>query len=638
MISINQVLHGYANGHQMLAASCEWTLDERKKIDTLSDLNGQCDEKEFKDYYTGYPIADGTQYVIAKTWYAAEMERPGCVWTHSLILSIEDISHILSIADLLGLFVRPSSYQFSSYDKLLQLEMGELEITNQINKKVLEYYIYTVYGLSRPRLVYFEADGQENIEELMICLRCMPIEMLRNFSFCTMAYGVRTYGGRVFPYQITTKERAYSMKRRNEEFEICPPFKTVEKYPFWVNAFWGCLCDNKIENIQKYILLYKKVNIDWKTYNGFLRLYFMLSYKDDLCLQDYFESLSLVFPEDKDVLIQDTINLIYEGKFFVYNFSDIAYEILDMLGMKKYKIKLNKGQRKYLVQQYLDGGLKSFSSVLCRYMEGKLNISQKEIVEEIVMEMKPIALKEVSNMDEDICVVLVRINPELLLSVDIWKANRDFQIMLLYAGGNDLDSRLLSKLIECIFYTSEEDVVKECYFLYGDRLFAIILDILKGEGVDIENCFEKWLPVLIGNPEITMNVLEGIKSDKICKMLFLAVDKKDNEFLQRIFPDIWSSLFKRILEEEKDQKERKKLSLEFLIVIFSVDYQFDTDMVDNIIRPIYDELLKNILPANEWNSFQYLLPQVEACYSWDKCRRMREALRLHGYSIRGINI
>jgi len=47
------------------------------------------------------------------------------------------------------------------------------------------------------------------------------------------------------------------------------------------------------------ILLYKKVNIDWKTYNGFLRLYFMLSYKDDLCLQDYFESLSLVFPEDK---------------------------------------------------------------------------------------------------------------------------------------------------------------------------------------------------------------------------------------------------------------------------------------------------------------------------------------------------
>ena len=127
MISINQTLHGYANGHQMLATSCEWTLDQRKKLDTLSDLNGQCDEKNFKDYYTGYPIAGGTQYVIAKTWYAAEMERPGCVWTHSLILSIEDIARIQSEVDLLKLFVRPSSHHFDGYKRVLQLEVGDFE-------------------------------------------------------------------------------------------------------------------------------------------------------------------------------------------------------------------------------------------------------------------------------------------------------------------------------------------------------------------------------------------------------------------------------------------------------------------------------------------------------------------------------
>lgn len=638
MISINQTLHGYANGHQMLATSCEWTLDERKKLDTLSDLNGQCDEKKFKDYYTGYPIAGGTQYVIAKTWYAAEMERPGCVWTHSLILSIEDMAHIQSIVDLLGLFVRPSSHHFSSYKKLLQLESGDIEFTTQIDKDVLEYYIYTVYGLSRPRLIYFEADGQESMEEFFMCLRSMPVELLKDFSFCTMVYGVRTYGGSVFPYQITTKELAYSMKRRNTEFEICPPFKSVEKYPFWVNAFLECVCGNGIRDIQRYILLYEKDTINWEKYNGFLRLYFMLSSRDDLYLQDYFESLSFVFPKDKDMLIQDTINLIFDNKFFVYDFTNAVYEILEMLGMKKFRFKIKKKQRKSLAEQYLDGDLKKLYSMLCKYKEGKLNSSQREIVEEIVTVMKPTALKTVSKMDEDLCVVLVRINPKLLLSKDIWKSNRDFQIMLLYAGGENLDSQLLYKLIEKIIYTSEEDVVNECYQLYGDRLLTVMLGILKKNISGNEKCFEKWLPIFMREPEEVMNALEDIGSEKVCKMLFFAVNKRDKGFLQRVSPNVWSGLYKRILEVEEDKNERKKLALEFLVVILSVDYRFDTDMVDRVIQPIYDELLKDILPANEWNSFQYLLPQVEACYSWDKCRRVREALQLRGYSIQGINI
>ena len=42
--------------------------------------------KSFVDYYTGYPLENGEKYVIAKTWYAYEMKRPGCVWTHSIVL------------------------------------------------------------------------------------------------------------------------------------------------------------------------------------------------------------------------------------------------------------------------------------------------------------------------------------------------------------------------------------------------------------------------------------------------------------------------------------------------------------------------------------------------------------------------
>ena len=55
-------------------------------MDELSDLSGICVENHFVDYYTGYPVDGGRKYVLAKTWYAHEKLRPGCVWTHCLFI------------------------------------------------------------------------------------------------------------------------------------------------------------------------------------------------------------------------------------------------------------------------------------------------------------------------------------------------------------------------------------------------------------------------------------------------------------------------------------------------------------------------------------------------------------------------
>ena len=37
---------------------------------------------------------------------------------------------------------------------------------------------------------------------------------------------------------------------------------------------------------------------------------------------------------------------------------------------------------------------------------------------------------------------------------------------------------------------------------------------------------------------------------------------------------------------------------------------------------------------NEWNKVQTLLPEVEQCYMWDKCRRIRMALTDRGYDLK----
>lgn len=94
-----------------------------KKMDELSDLNGMTDDKSFVDYYTGYPLENGEKYVIAKTWYAHEMKRPGCVWTHSIIINTKDINMDIDLNSVLSLFRKPQEGKELDYSHQFYLSV-----------------------------------------------------------------------------------------------------------------------------------------------------------------------------------------------------------------------------------------------------------------------------------------------------------------------------------------------------------------------------------------------------------------------------------------------------------------------------------------------------------------------------------
>ena len=125
VIKVNQALHGYANGHQLIASSVDLSADDKRLMDELSDLSGICVENHFVDYYTGYPVDGGRKYVLAKTWYAHEKLRPGCVWTHSLILNIEDVGRILCMKSFEKLFTRPNGKNYDVYGTEIEYQKVE---------------------------------------------------------------------------------------------------------------------------------------------------------------------------------------------------------------------------------------------------------------------------------------------------------------------------------------------------------------------------------------------------------------------------------------------------------------------------------------------------------------------------------
>ncbi len=112
---IQQAIHGYDQGHRMLESSINLTCDEDIRLmNTLSDWSGASLHKD-DSYITFYPLIQSHYYVIAKTWYAEELTRPGCVWTHSLLIEDNDLKNIRSFNEVLLYFRRPRGNDMQLY-------------------------------------------------------------------------------------------------------------------------------------------------------------------------------------------------------------------------------------------------------------------------------------------------------------------------------------------------------------------------------------------------------------------------------------------------------------------------------------------------------------------------------------------
>jgi len=90
-VIIDQQLHGYQHGHELLSGTIRLPPRDQDLIDRLSDLAGPLAPGEkFAPYLTCYPLPSGSHYVLAKTWQDREAPRAGCVRTRSLLIPMPD--------------------------------------------------------------------------------------------------------------------------------------------------------------------------------------------------------------------------------------------------------------------------------------------------------------------------------------------------------------------------------------------------------------------------------------------------------------------------------------------------------------------------------------------------------------------
>ena len=204
------MLHGYSQGHNLLAASIILPYEEDMDL-----LFTQSDWDEYSSpydndssYLTIYPLKKSGYIVVAKSWYAHEMERPGCVWTQSLLVKMDEIEQEFNFEELLDVFRRPERDKYDMYTLPIQVKSEDFRAAPLVSSISAGNVGGLLKFLSQKKLGVSYRVELPSIEYQKLVLRLiqyLPTEMLRETSICSGTLLQRRINGHPFSLQFTTQ-------------------------------------------------------------------------------------------------------------------------------------------------------------------------------------------------------------------------------------------------------------------------------------------------------------------------------------------------------------------------------------------------------------------------------------------------
>ena len=214
---IQQTLHGYREGHRLLAASTNLPSKTEQTMAVLSDLSGHGLVHGFDEYLTGYPLPELGAYALSKTWYAPEMPRPGCVWTHTLLIPFAMLGNAQSLQMFVSLFVRPRVDDYKEFRNPQGTSIDDHHVgRDELSKKMVAQcgdVLCKLYEFpDEPILVPVSSPSVAERVFLELWSQQWP-RLRRNFTFCTGAISGRRMNGREFDLQGVPDKRTDDVLR-----------------------------------------------------------------------------------------------------------------------------------------------------------------------------------------------------------------------------------------------------------------------------------------------------------------------------------------------------------------------------------------------------------------------------------------
>ena len=216
---LHQALHGYLDGHIQLAISTNLRPRDEKRLLALSDISGPGARIREKGYLTGYPLAESGFFALGRTWSAPEIPRPGCVWTHTLLIDFTDLAELGTLMGLLELFRRPQGTKAAQeYTNPCIFVPDAHARVSRLAEDWARQVMAGLYG--RPRRPIVAGHFGDEVDRTVLALWSQQWPRLRrSFRFCTFSASDRSVDNASFDLQVVSRSEHTIRKRFSDAID-----------------------------------------------------------------------------------------------------------------------------------------------------------------------------------------------------------------------------------------------------------------------------------------------------------------------------------------------------------------------------------------------------------------------------------
>ncbi len=640
-IKVNQTLHGYENGHRLLTSSKKFPKNIERKLLILSDLSGSSSTKGFETYISGYPLNEIYSYAISKTWYAPEMDRPGCVWTHTLI--IENLHLEWITREIIREFKKPKGLQnLSSYRKLISIYPSDNLHDNldlNVYKDLLCEILNNLYSNSS-KPIYLVSNNSDDFETLILNVWNQQWPYLKEtFSLCSGSIASRKNNGKQFDLQIIPKKNYGKIKRNSDDGIFIDPINLSinKEYPSWVKTAVTDLIYRENNHSLKNFL--KDVGNEKNNGRAEFSKY-SIAYK----ILDEFNTSQITFYNLVDE-VGELFPLPSEGKLlksclFISNFEGSKY-ISKNIGHKDILSALCKTDYYHAYDQKTLGIEEKATALWKTSRKNAVELAQdlistniNPIGESFLIGISKVIsdadLESVLNANRNLFQIFLQYNPLLASSTYIWKSElistRD--IFNLLISSPNLNPTSSIKIINAILDSGVTNIASEVIQHFKIDAIEILLNWILFSEQSISKGM--WMDSLRSYPSLILDWVS--KSDNVENDIMIEAFNLVNPNtadLSSINFDIWNRLSNSSFEGVGRRKLIKIMSLLLAISLSKKSMRY-ADIVKKSFMIVYSAAMDDSLEYESWRYLSRYLPDLGLWRSWDKCESLRRGL-IHSY-------
>lgn len=627
-IEIHQLLFGYDSGHRLLSGSTSLDKSAASTSLVLSDLSGQGSAPAISGYLTGYPLPSIGMYALARTWLATEMQRPGCVWTHTLLI---DFSDLVAFDDLqlLSLFRRPQNpTDFSNYTVPIQLNLTDQRFSAipflssltaiELQKEFVDPITLLMKALyEHPDDEIFAYAGNKHIEELTVLLWLQQWPRLRrSFRFCTWSISDRSKHSDRFDLQFVPHLTNQLSKNKNPSVMWVDLTQPSVPDPDWNDAVWDVINVNRSSDLRTFLYRYgAETEGGRSSYWSLICLYHVLQENSPFDPEKIIDAIKDVTPP-----IDSLIGIVMSGVCLKldrgHTVSRKVIEfILNNLGLLK-------GMSETIASEIAKLTWETAPDKLWPLFKSQIP-TERTVASAAAHILSPADLLAGINGDGDVLATVLNINPQLAASPEIWSAPYPIPQLTSWILSNSLDPTPLN-VLTAMLQAENPDIPLIGISMFGQTSIDVVVQQYDNGEIDLIRA-KRWLSAALQKEDYLSNAMSNINIHEATTLELISTFLRYNHRSSSSSSDEWARVLSLINPDG--------YALSFHLCAFLLARAFSgvspepLVLVRFALERVHNDLMDNKnLDENSWNLLSNELPEVSFWDRWDLALRVRLAV------------